>query len=41
MELFRWLAMETAERWGFAYLAEGDEFTTRLTRELYEGRRGE
>lgn len=40
MELFRWLAMETAERWGFAYLAEGDEFTTRLTRELYEGRRG-
>lgn len=38
LDLFRWLAVETAQRWGFAYPAAGDAFTTRLTRELYEGR---
>jgi aminoglycoside 6-adenylyltransferase len=34
MNLFRWLAVETAERWGFAYPWVGDAFATRLTNEL-------
>ena len=38
MDLFRWLALETAQHLGFTYPAEGDAFATRLTRELYEGR---
>jgi len=38
MDLFRWLAVETAERWGLAYPVEGDEFATRLTEELFEAR---
>jgi aminoglycoside 6-adenylyltransferase len=37
MELFRWLAMEVAERWGFAYPIEGDVFATKLTKDLYDG----
>ena len=38
MDLFRWLAVETAERWGLAYPVEGDKFATRLTEELFEAR---
>jgi len=37
MELFRWLAIETAQRWGFAYPVEGDAFASKLTKDLYEG----
>jgi aminoglycoside 6-adenylyltransferase len=36
MELFRWLAIETAQRWGFAYPVEGDAFASKLTKDLYD-----
>jgi aminoglycoside 6-adenylyltransferase len=34
MELFRWLAQETAERWGYAYPASGDRAVTDLVGRL-------
>ncbi len=37
MELFRWLAIETAQHWGFAYPVEGDRFASKLTKGLYDG----
>jgi len=37
MELFRWLAVETAERWGYAYPTDGDQFATELIRKLLSG----
>jgi aminoglycoside 6-adenylyltransferase len=35
MELFRWLARETADLWGYNYPAEGDERSTELVRQLF------
>ena len=37
MDLFRWLAMETAECWKFVYPVDGDAFASKLTKSLYEG----
>jgi aminoglycoside 6-adenylyltransferase len=34
MELFRWLAVETAERWKYAYLASGDQAVSEIVRQL-------
>ena len=38
MDLFRWLAMETAERLGLAYPMLGDERATTLVKQLFAGR---
>jgi aminoglycoside 6-adenylyltransferase len=38
MDLFRWVAVETAEKSGYAYPTLGDERATELVRELYKGR---
>lgn len=37
MELFRWLAIETAQQWAFRYPAAGDQTTTELTKKLVAG----
>jgi len=38
MDLFRWLALETAARLGYAYPSLEDERTTALVRQLFAGR---
>ncbi len=37
MGLFRWLAVETAQRWGYAYPAVGERFATGLVETLLAG----
>jgi aminoglycoside 6-adenylyltransferase len=39
MELFRWMAVETAERLGYPYLKSGDERATELVKVLHSTRR--
>jgi aminoglycoside 6-adenylyltransferase len=34
MELYRWLAVETAQAWHFAYPAEGDDYATQLVNRI-------
>ncbi len=38
MKLFRSIATETAERFGFDYLVDADEDVSNLVKRLYEGR---
>ena len=37
MAVFRWLAVETAQRWGFSYPSAGDRAATGLTEQLVAG----
>jgi aminoglycoside 6-adenylyltransferase len=37
MVLFRWLAVETAQRWGYAYPADGEQFATKWVETLLAG----
>jgi aminoglycoside 6-adenylyltransferase len=37
MELFRWLAIETAQKWGYTYPASGDKAATELVEDLLAG----
>lgn len=37
MDLFRWLAVETADRWGYAYPVLGEEGATELVRRMRAG----
>jgi aminoglycoside 6-adenylyltransferase len=40
MSLFRWLAIETAQRWGYAYPIKGEQFATELVGTLLAGMGG-
>jgi aminoglycoside 6-adenylyltransferase len=37
MELFRWLAVETAERWQYVYPASSDQAVSDVVRQLLAG----
>jgi aminoglycoside 6-adenylyltransferase len=41
MELFRWLAVETAQRWGYLYPTAGEQAATELVGKLLSGMRQE